>query len=117
MFLKIIAISLTIAVITMSSLPADLQVPTFNIWDKTLHAFGYAVISFTAFLGFLTPRITPLKISLFYTFLGIALECAQYFIPGRYFEAADMVANFIGVAIGWATYSLFRRLLPTNKIV
>lgn len=115
MFLKICAAVLTLSVVIMSLLPGNAQVPTFDIWDKALHAFGYGVISFAAFIAFQGPKNTALKIAGFYCALGILLECAQYFIPGRYYEAADMLANLVGILIAWGLYSLFRRLLPLKQ--
>lgn len=44
---------------------------------------------------------------------GIALECLQYFVPGRYFSFLDMLADAAGIAVYLlVSLLLFTRLHP-----
>lgn len=79
--------------------------------DKALHTLAYAGLSFLVMLGWhfrSADRPTPkqLIIGLLGCVLyGIVLEWVQYlFFPGRAFEYLDMLANMVGVLLGWITY-------------
>lgn len=66
--------------------------------DKVYHLIAFASFSFIFKLAFVD--LTGKTIVISSTLLGIAIEFAQYFIPGRGFSIADMVADFTGVVIG-----------------
>jgi glycopeptide antibiotics resistance protein len=34
------------------------------------------------------------------------MECIQYFIPNRYFEGLDLIANSLGIFLGMIIYRL-----------
>ena len=58
-------------------------------------------------------------IALVFIFMGVALEYIQGFDPNRYFEYADMVANTVGVALGFAVALTGAKniLLKLEKVV
>jgi VanZ family protein len=68
-------------------------------WDKALHALAYFVF---AVLG--TPlcrgRSQWLWLAAGVLAYSAVMEVGQYFVPGRYMSAADMLANGVGVLVG-----------------
>ena len=69
--------------------------------DMALHFIGN-------FLLFISARIASLKVKGHWFVLAFALvygslmETAQYFLPSRYFDALDLLANWLGVFAGFA---------------
>jgi VanZ family protein len=57
-------------------------------------------------------RAVQLRYAIAFVALGIALEFVQAHV-GRDFEVADMVADAIGVAIGWAAALAVPLKLPS----
>jgi len=90
---------LVLAIITLSLTPAP---PHLNLeqGDKLGHFAAYGLVT----LWFAQPY-TALRqriwLALGMVALGIALEYAQRATGYRSFEVADMVADTLGVAIGW----------------
>ncbi len=80
-------------------------IPNF---DKILHLFGYLMLAFLWFLALEKPQKMEhfQKYILIGTiFFGIILEFAQKkFSLGRNMEVMDMVANAIGVFLGYFCY-------------
>ena len=73
--------------------------------DKLAHIFLYLV------LAFLLKRdeLTPWTVFIFCFFLGLFIEiCQGYFLPSRYFEFYDLIANIIGYFIGIGLYKLIK---------
>jgi VanZ family protein len=67
--------------------------------DKLFHTIAYlclAVLPFFGFKSFITALVGALSMVL----LGVAIEFAQNFVPGRCFSLPDMFANTIGVSLG-----------------
>lgn len=67
------------------------------------------VLHFTGnFLLFLSARLAFLQIKrnwfvvVFALIYGTAMEIAQYFLPTRYFDPQDLMANWVGVFAGLA---------------
>ena len=78
-----------------SVLPQD-YVPPHPMQDKVLHFLGYGLVAALAMLAIRNPgRRVGCLVAL--TLLGISLEVAQIFVPGRAFELWDMAANGCGV--------------------
>ena len=77
--------------------PPDTSAVSFG--DKIAHFAGYALL----FLWFaqIYKRSEQLKVAIMLIFLGISVEIAQSFTGYRAFEYADMLANSVGVIIGW----------------
>ena len=67
--------------------------------DKLLHFLAYAAV---AALGVASARNrrAMLRSVLIVFFLSVALDCLQWFVPGRTFEVGDLVANMAGLSCG-----------------
>ena len=77
--------------------------PTIDIeqGDKLGHLLGYGVLMF--WFGQLYPTTGPrLAYAIGFALLGVALEFVQGALGYRSYEPFDMVANALGVALGWA---------------
>ena len=72
--------------------------------DHLLHASVF--LPMAIFVFDLTPRRWWLG-WLASCLIGLVTECGQYLLPYRAFDINDMVANFIGVSLGWLALKLF----------
>ncbi|MGQ0651964.1 MAG: VanZ family protein [Betaproteobacteria bacterium] len=82
--------------------------PDFESSDKLGHLLAYGVLM--AWFALLYPARKPFLAAAFIA-LGIALELAQGALGYRSLELADMVANSLGIALGWGGAALARRAL------
>ncbi|GHA78463.1 VanZ family protein [Cognatilysobacter bugurensis] len=93
-----------IAVVLFGSLlPAQrLPPPAFDGIDKVQHLFGYAVLAAYAVLLIARVRLQVFAM-LGLVALGIGIELAQDALTAtRRADAADVVANTLGVLLGWS---------------
>lgn len=80
-----------------SSSPAISWVGGVN--DKLLHFAAYAALTLLAVLG-ADDRRRMLRSVLIMLVLGVTLDIAQRFIPGRGFELSDVLADNLGLLCG-----------------
>lgn len=78
-----------------------LEVPTPPGGDLVVHFLLFGTMAFTA-VGFSRRPGQLAWLALVTLLLGVALEYAQGFVPTRYTETADAVANGVGAAAGYA---------------
>jgi len=86
--------------------------PTIDLeqGDKLGHFAGYGLLMFW-FCQLYDRSATRLGYALGFAALGVALEFAQRLLGYRTYEPFDMLANALGVALGWAAaLALGRRL-------
>jgi len=78
--------------------------------DKLGHFLAYGAV--TLWFGQLYPRLaTRAAYAAGFIAMGIALEFVQRWLGYRSFEVLDMVADAIGVALGWTAASVVPQLL------
>ena len=70
-----------------------------GVSDKTIHFLSFVAVSFAA-VGFCRSGWQLALTGAFCAMAGAGLEAAQYVLPGRAFEWADMAANLGGAATG-----------------
>ena len=70
-----------------------------NSWDKANHFVAFMVLYILLSLGYRHIGLV-LKVAILFVF-ALQIEIVQYFIPGREFSLLDVVADMIGVCIGW----------------
>ena len=68
--------------------------------DKVGHLLAYA--SLMLWFGWLYPRPMLWRVALLFLLQGVLLELLQGLSGYRYADGYDMLANGLGVAIGWA---------------
>ena len=94
------AIVMLIVYLSLTSNPVSIGM-SFLYQDKFFHAFAYFVLM-SWFMQIYHDRFQRNMIALVFIFMGITLEYLQSYDRARMFEIADMVANAIGVALGFA---------------
>jgi hypothetical protein len=85
---------------TLSLIP---QPPTFGVRneDKVFHAIAYGGTMW--WWGQYWPRFGQrLRLAIVFALMGIAVEFVQGWTGWRTFDTRDMVANGLGVLLGWA---------------
>ncbi len=93
------------------SLKSHISLPLeFNNSDKICHMGMYLLLAFGPFL-FLKKESLSAYLVIFSMFVGIFLECAQFFIPFREFSLYDMIANELGILLGIVLGAKAHRLL------
>lgn len=82
-----------------------------GFWDKQNHFLAFFVLY--VLLSESYTRFSVRKKGFLLVLVGIQIEITQYFIPGRFFSLLDILADSIGIAIGFAIhqYVLKRRLV------
>jgi VanZ family protein len=111
---------LIVLVLTLIPGPAIPDVGfTFRI-DKVVHFFLFGIQMVLTAYALEKNRLLrgaptrPILISAIFSIVaGIGIEFLQRFVPGRSFSIFDMVANTIGVGIG---YYLFRYLKKRKRL-
>ena len=83
----------------------------FKMSDKIEHFLGYGSLMFW-FCQLYAGRNARIGYGALWTAMGIGLEFAQGALGYRLFEVFDMLANTLGVLIGWALSLLSPRFLP-----
>ena len=98
------------AIVFLSLTPSPPPDPGIEGGDKLGHFFAYAVLTYW-FCQFYF-HSTRVFYALGFVAMGIGLEFAQGALGYRSFELADMIANALGVAAGWAAAGVARLRLP-----
>lgn len=90
---------ISICIVIYYSLVPGVEWP-IDFWnvDKVYHAAAYFWLASLSMTGFSVRRALPAALSMI--ILGVLLEIAQYFIPGRTFSLMDIAANSLGVILG-----------------
>ncbi len=96
-----IGVGLILLVIWLSLTPQPIGIPVEH-GDKVGHFAAYATLMFW-FAQLDARQRTRLGYAIFFVALGVALEFAQRLTDYRLFDVTDMVANAIGVLLGWAS--------------
>ena len=87
-------------VIFLSVTPRAPETLGFHGGDKLLHLVAYAIMML--WFGFIyLPGRTYQNLGIILIAIGIALELIQGIIGQRFMSFLDMVANGVGVSLGW----------------
>ncbi len=90
----------SIILVSYLSLAPRVQIPyEFIGVDKLGHFLAYLWLGILPFFGFARLRVAFTG-ALLMILLGIGLEFAQYYVPGRNFSVGDMTADCAGVISG-----------------
>jgi VanZ family protein len=102
-----------LAILVLTLIPVvHTQKDVFTVWDKVAHFFMYYVLTvlWMRFSQFFEPPIwrrQNARLAVFLMFwIALLNEVAQFYVPGRFFSWADLLANVIGIVS--AAY-IFRR--------
>lgn len=103
--------------LSLTSSPVDMEMD-LPYQDKFFHALAYFTLM-AWFSQIYHDSFQRNMIAVVFVFMGITLEYLQSFDPNRYSEFGDMIANSIGVALGFsiALSSAKNILLRVEKII
>ncbi|MBO7475453.1 MAG: VanZ family protein [Campylobacter sp.] len=73
-------------------------------WDKINHAFAFFVLFILANFAF---KIRKIWIIFWLIIFGLQIEIVQSFLPNREFSFLDIVADFIGICIGFFATKIY----------
>jgi len=92
--------AVSIAAVCYLSLTPVIEFPV-DFWNADLvyHFLAYSYLSVLPFLGFQIPK-SALMAAILMIPLGVSLEFAQLWVPGRIFSVADLSANILGASCG-----------------
>ena len=113
-YIKIIpALSFAIIIFYFSSIPNPVPPAvsaTFEFDINTiLHICEYAIFSFLVSLGW-KYKMRDSFLIIFPILYAISDEIHQYFVPNRFFDFFDILADVIGVILGFLLYLLIEKL-------
>lgn len=94
-----------LAILILSLVPTGDGLPTTG-WDKGNHFVGFACLSL---LGFLAFPCSTLLVGIGLLLYGGLIEVLQHLSGYRLAEWADLVADGLGIAGGYAALALIRR--------
>ena len=94
---------LVLLIVSVSLLP--MSGGSVTVYDKANHFLSYAILM-AWFTQLFPQRKAQLAYMLGFAFMGIAVEFMQRLTAYRSFELADMLANVLGLIIGWACSEL-----------
>lgn len=106
---------LWLLLITGLSVMPGVQLPAFHLFsaDKLAHAVVYGVLTWLLLRANTRTRQAPLSfgkeivVLCLSTIYGVFMEFVQFaFIPGRFYEYDDMLANAFGSVMGWVFFRL-----------
>jgi len=103
-----------IMVVVLSLLPQDIA-PHVDVGDKVQHLIAYLCLALAGGIAFPDRRFL-LALGLGLIALGVSLEIAQAFVPGRFASIGDVAANTLGVAVGLAIARLIPRVVENNSL-
>ncbi len=91
-----------------------------GFFDKEIHCLEFAVLALFLSFGFFKIMKSSLRNKALLTvfsglFLGLLDEVHQYFVPERQFEILDILADGIGVIIGFYLYFFLSRRFKLEK--
>ena len=102
-----------ILILSISSIPGD-SIPRFVLlsWDKLIHIIEYSFLGFLSVSSIDNKSKNKIIIAcLFCLFFAILDEIWQSFIPGRFSDVLDVIADGIGIIIG----SIFASRFNSDK--
>lgn len=82
-----------------------------NNWDKLNHMFAFFVLYFMLKL-FFNKQFSFNFIVLF--IFAIQIELVQYFLPNRYFSLEDIVADLVGICLGYIFSLILQKIFIIN---
>ena len=101
------------AIVWLSLTPAPPKVE-IEYSDKLGHFVAYGALMYW-FCQLYASRTAQLGYAVGFAAMGVALEFIQGALGYRTFEVADMIANTLGVLLGWIAALTLPRVLPGTR--
>jgi VanZ family protein len=81
-----------------------------NNWDKLNHFVAFFVLYILSFLAYQKMKVHYIVFLLL--LFAVQIEVVQYFIPNRYFSLLDVVADGVGIGLGYLFIKVLNRVRP-----
>ncbi len=107
-FWRLALAALLVVVLALALLPLGPEAPTTG-WDKTNHLLAFGTLAVVGCLGYPKQIARLLPALLAY---GGLIEVLQSFTDYRSAEWGDLLADALGLLLGWALCRLAARLVP-----
>lgn len=108
-YLRAVPFLIVLVVVLFNGLKPEPVPQLFDQQDKLHHLFGFAALAFTLRLAF--PRVSFLWGLLLTVAAALLIEMGQGFLPNRMASRWDMLANVLGVLLGWGCSLLMENRL------
>ena len=102
-----------VAIVWLSLTPSPPSVG-IEYGDKLGHFVAYGALMYW-FCQLYASRSARLGYAVGFAAMGVALEFIQGALGYRTFEVADMIANTLGVLLGWIAALILPRVLPGTR--
>ncbi len=96
-----------LAVLVLALVPNDVPIPSTG-WDKSNHLLAFSVMALLGMRAFPGRTIAVVAGLLAY---GVLIEVLQSFTPSRSADWHDVVADTVGLVLGWGAWHLTRFLI------
>jgi VanZ family protein len=100
---------LVVVVLSLLPIPQDQTFIQIPFADKVVHFLTYFILTIIALISS-TQKHSLLMILAIQILIGVCVEVAQSFIPGRTPEFLDVLANSLGVLFGALVYFPFWKI-------
>ena len=97
-----------LGIISILSLLPGSAMPRLGSQDKVCHAIGYLMLFLSVSIGYNFRKWNLVKFSGLFLY-SILIEVAQFYIPNRTLSGFDMMANAIGLMIGWGIVVVYSK--------
>ncbi|ALD91096.1 VanZ family protein [Cupriavidus gilardii] len=95
------------AVLTLALMPPTTPMPTTG-WDKSNHLLAFATLGVLGWRAYPSrPWLVPIGLLVY----GGLIEWLQSMTPYRSADAIDVLADGLGLALGWLLHGLVRSLM------
>ena len=115
-----VGFALAVAAVVWASLMPPAALPQMSLDDKLQHLASYALVALLGGAAFAEgpgALAGALAVAIGLTVLGLGLEVAQGWVPGRHADPLDGLANAAGAWLGAGAGYLAGRLLPPRPAV
>ena len=93
-----------LTVLVLALMPTDVPIPSTG-WDKSNHLLAFSVMALLGMRAFRGRTMAVLAGLLIY---GVLIEVLQSFTPSRSADWHDVLADAVGLVLGWGAWQLAR---------
>ncbi len=101
-----------LGVLVLSLLPTVSQLPTTG-WDKSNHLLGFATLAVLVRLAY--PAQAPIMQMGSILAYGALIEVLQAMTPYRFAEWGDLLADGLGIVLGWSLISIGTKMMSNRR--
>ncbi len=101
-FWKSLAWGMLLVVATLTLMPQPPRIVRWLSWDKAQHSIAYAALMWTFLQAWEGSHV--LRWAILLLLAGVVLEILQGLMGVRFMEYFDMLANSLGVLLGYAAW-------------